>query len=140
MSENEDSKLSGLNDTADTTAEYDPKDIEQNKTLSLFAYLGILILIPLLGTKDSKFARFHCNQGLILIIAMIIWVVIHSAIMAILGVIFLSGAGWKIYSVIGTILSLVYIVFTVLAIIGIVNALNGRTKELPIIGKYKLLK
>ena len=30
--------------------------------------------------------------------------------------------------------------FTVLAVIGIINALNGRAKELPIIGKYRLLK
>ena len=40
----------------------------------------------------------------------------------------------------GTVLNLVYIVFTVLAVIGIINALNGRAKELPIIGKYRLLK
>ena len=31
-------------------------------------------------------------------------------------------------------------IMAVLAIIGIINALNGRTKELPIIGKFKILK
>ena len=31
-------------------------------------------------------------------------------------------------------------VFAVLAVIGIINAVNGRAKELPLIGKYRLLK
>ena len=32
------------------------------------------------------------------------------------------------------------LVFLVLAVIGIINAANGRAKELPVIGKIKLLK
>ena len=139
MSDNSENKLSGLNNTADTTAEYDPKDIEQNKTLSLFAYLGILVLIPLFGAKESKFARFHCNQGLILLITLIGWAVVYNVLMAIFRAILWNGVGWRLYSLLDTILSLVYIVFTVLAIIGIVNTLNGKAKELPVIGKYKLL-
>ena len=39
-----------------------------------------------------------------------------------------------------TILGLVWIVFGVLAVIGIINALKGKAKELPFIGKIKLLK
>lgn len=140
MQDNYENKLSGLNNTADTTADYDPKDIEQNKTLSLFAYLGILIVIPLFGTKESKFARYHCNQGLILLISIISWGIVHNMLMAIFRVLLLNGALWRIYSLLGSILSLVYILFTVLAILGIVNALNGKAKELPIIGKFKLLK
>lgn len=37
-------------------------------------------------------------------------------------------------------LGLVNIIFLVLAIIGIVNAVNGKAKELPIIGKYRVIK
>ncbi len=140
MSDNTENKFSQLNNTADTSAEYDSKDIEQNKMLSLFAYLGILIVVPLFGAKDSKFARFHCNQGLILLIALIGWAVVYNVLMAIFRVIMFNGALWRVYSLLGMILGLVYIVFTVLAIIGIVNALNGKAKELPLIGKYKLLQ
>ena len=32
------------------------------------------------------------------------------------------------------------IVFIVLVIIGIINVVNGEMKELPIIGKYRLIK
>jgi uncharacterized membrane protein len=133
-------KLSKLNDTADTTAKFDPNDIEQNKMMSLLAYLGILVFVPLLAAKNSKFARYHSNQGFILLIFCMGWVIIHRVLMAIFRVIFLNGTHWRIYSLIDTVLSLIYVVFTILAVIGIINVFNGRAKELPVIGKYKLLK
>ncbi len=139
MTDNTENKLSKLNDTADTTAQFDPKDIEQNKVMALLSYLGILVLIPIFAAKESKFARFHAGQGLNLLIALVAWAIVHRVAMAILGAILLPDA-WRVYSLLGTILSLIYIVFTVLAIIGIINALNGKAKELPVIGKYKLLK
>ena len=51
----------------------------------------------------------------------------------------LYAISWRL-AFIGTILSAVSIAFFVLMIIGIVNAANGRAKELPVIGKYRLLK
>ena len=84
---------------------------------------------------------FHANQGLLLCIAMFGWIIADSVLTALLRAILWRGLGlWSIYSLCGTVLNLVYIVFTVLAVIGIINALNGRAKELPIIGKYRLLK
>ena len=41
---------------------------------------------------------------------------------------------------IATLFSLLGIVFLVLDIIGIINAANGKAKELPVIGKYRILK
>ena len=63
-------KFNEFNNTADTTAEYDAQDIEKNKVMALLAY--IIFLIPLLAAKDSKFARFHTNQGLVLFLGGII--------------------------------------------------------------------
>lgn len=57
-------KLSGMNKTADLTDQFDKADVEQNKVMAILAYFGILVLIPILAAKDSKFARFHANQGL----------------------------------------------------------------------------
>ncbi len=112
-----------LNNTKDTTAEFDPADIENNKVLCLFSYIGILFLIPLLACQDSKFARYHVNQGIILFLANLILSAV--AIIPILG--WIAGG-------IGSIIAFV------LMIIGIINAVQGRAKELPIIGKYRLLK
>jgi len=41
---------------------------------------------------------------------------------------------------VGTLLGLVNLVFLVMLVLGIMNAVNGRAKELPVIGKFKILK
>ncbi len=130
-----------LNNTADNTAQFDPKDIEQNKVMALLSYLGILVLVPIFAAKESLFARFHANQGVVLCIALFGWIIVDSILSAILRAILWRGLGlWGLYVTVGTVLDLVYIAFTILAIIGIINTLNGRAKELPVIGKYKILK
>lgn len=129
MGEFED-KFNELNNTADTTAEFDQNDIENNKVMAILAYLSWLVLIPIFAAKESKFARYHVNQGLVLAIAEIVcWVAL-----GILGG--LPLIGW-IFRVIDGLFSLVCLIF---AVIGIVNAANGRAKELPIVGKFKIFK
>jgi uncharacterized membrane protein len=128
------SKISSLNDTEDTTSQYDAQDIQNNKAMAILAYLGILVLIPLFAAKESPFARFHTNQGLILCIAEIVYYIAYSILSSIL-----LAISWRLYFLV-TIIGLVGLVFLVLLIIGIANAANGKAKELPIIGKYKVLK
>lgn len=123
-------KFEEFNNTADTTNEFDANDIQQNKVMAVFAYLSWLVLIPIFGAKGSKFVRFHANQGLTLAIAEIIcWVVLGILVK-------LPMIGW-IFGLVEGVFSLVCLIF---AIIGIVNAANGRAKELPIVGKFKVLK
>ena len=55
-------KLQNLNNTADTTAEFDAQDITSNKAMAILAYFGPLVLIPIFAAKQSKFARYHSNQ------------------------------------------------------------------------------
>ena len=128
-------KLSALNETPDTTHEFDPQDIEKNKVMAILAYFGILVIIPILAAKESKFARFHSNQGLILLIAAILYSVAYS----ILNSIILS-ISWHliwIMSIIGLVCGLAFLAWFV---IGIINAAKGRAKELPLIGHFKILK
>ena len=116
-------KFNEFNNTADTTNEYDPADIENNKVMAVLAYFGILVLIPIFAAKESKFARFHANQGLVLWLA--------GIILGVIGVI----------PIIGTIISIVGSIATfVLFILGIINSATGKAKELPIIGKICLIK
>ena len=113
--------------TPDTTAEFDQSDIQQNKVMAVLAYFGLLFLVPLLAAKESKYAKFHTNQGLVIWIAGLIAGVVSS----ILAVIPVVGA------ILGALISLVMFA---LMIIGIINAATGKAKELPVIGKIKLLK
>lgn len=134
-------KLGNLNNTTDSTADFDKADIEQNKVMAMLSYFGILVFIPIFAAKDSKFARYHANQGLALLIALFGWWIVDYILTMLLRSLLWRGLGlWEIYSLCGMVLNLVYIVFTVLAVIGIINALNGKAKELPVIGKYKILK
>lgn len=127
-------KLTALNDTADTTGEFDAQDIAKNKVMAILAYFGPLVLVPIFGAKESKFARYHANQGLLLLIACIAWNIVSSILSSII-----IAISWRL-AFVTSLLSLVSLVFLVLAVIGIINAANGKAKELPIIGKFKLLK
>ncbi|WP_455667449.1 zinc-ribbon domain-containing protein [Phocaeicola sp.] len=132
--EQPENKLSEVMNTADTTAQFDAADVEKNKAMGVLAYLGILVLIPIFAAKDSPFARYHANQGLLLCISAIVYGVAYSILSSII-----LAISWRLYFLV-SILGLVGIVFAVLCVIGIINAMNGKAKELPFIGKYKILK
>ena len=123
-------KFDELNNTPDTTAEFSKDDIEQNRIMAVFAYLSWLVIIPLVAAKDSKFAKFHANQGLVLAITEIVIGVFLGVLrdIPVLGIIF---------SIAGSLLSLACFILMVL---GIINAANGKAKELPFIGKFRILK
>ena len=127
-------KVKNIGNTADTTTEYDANDINSNKAMAILAYFGPLVLIPLLAAKDSKFARFHANQGLLLLITSILYGFAYSVLSAVI-----LAISWRLYFIV-TIIGFLSVALTALAIIGIINAAGGKAKELPLIGKFKLIK
>ena len=119
-----------LVNTPDSTASFDPADVRQNKAMAILAYISVLVLIPLFLAKSSKFARFHCNQGLVLaILEVICWIVL-----GVLGG--LPLLGW-IFRLANGVLG---IAFLLLSILGIVNVVNERAKELPVVGGLRILR
>lgn len=106
----------------DFTEEQDEEDVNKNKVMAVLAYIGILVLIPLFCAKDSKFARFHTNQGLVLFVAGLV-----------------CGVLAKI-KIIGFVFRILGIVVIAMAIIGIIYAIQGKAKELPVVGNWKILK
>ena len=123
-------KLNELTNTEDSTSSYSPEDINNNKAMAILAYLSWLVLIPLFAARESPFARFHVNQGLALaIVEIICWIVF--GILSKIPII-----GW-LFVVVEWLVSLACLI---LAILGIVNAVNGRAKELPVVGKFRILK
>jgi uncharacterized membrane protein len=114
----------------DITAEFDKKDIEENKTMALLAYLSILVIVPILTAKGSKYAMFHVNQGLLLAVAEI---VVGAAI----GILAFIPVVGMIASLVGGIIGLVALI---LAILGIMSVVNGQAKKLPVIGDITIIK
>ncbi|MDD4657809.1 MAG: hypothetical protein PHW26_02060 [Eubacteriales bacterium] len=129
-----------------TTVYVDPQDAEKNKLFGILAYIPFLFLIPLFAAPDSKFSKYHANQGLLLtIVAVILWIIqkiINSIIVRVMyrnilrnpfG--YAAGGGFA-STVVGLI---VWAVITILAIIGIISANKGECKPLPVIGKFNLI-
>ena len=102
--------------------------------MAILAYIWILVLVPLFAAKESRFARFHSNQGLILLIMD----VILGVLISVLSAIFIA-ISWRL-AFISTILNLLWLPMLGLHILGIVNASSGKAKELPLVGKIKLIK
>ena len=128
--------MANILDMPDTTSYYSRSDIEGNKLMAVLSYLGILVLIPILAAKDSPFAKFHATQGLNLLIVSVAWSIVSGIIGAILGAI-----GVTFLSVLWSIITLlVSIVIFLTMVIGIINAAQGKAKELPIIGGFRILK
>ena len=128
--------MANILDMPDTTSYYSRSDIEGNKLMAVLSYLGILVLIPILAAKNSPFAKFHATQGLNLLIVSVAWFIVSVIIGAILGAI-----GVTFLSVLWSIITwLVSIVIFLTMVIGIINAAQGKAKELPIIGGFRILK
>ena len=85
------------------------QDVKDNKGITILSYIGILCLIPLLAKKDSRFAKFHAKQGLVILIGeLFTWI---------------PFVGWMLG-----------IFLFVLSVMGIVNVLGGKYTKLPIVG------
>jgi uncharacterized membrane protein len=118
-----------------TAAASDASDADANKAMGILAYIFLLFIVPLIVARQSKFAMYHTNQGLILFIAGFILSV---------GISILGGAllvipylGWILYMGISSAASLGWLVF---AVLGIINAAQGACKPLPIIGNFTIIK
>ena len=113
------------------------EDIQQNKTMAIIAYF--IFFIPLLAAKESRFARYHANQGLILLIAYVALGIVQSILTAILfaAMTFGSFGALGIFSLIFT---LVYLGLAALGIMGIVNAAQGKVKPMPLIGGITIIR
>jgi uncharacterized membrane protein len=108
--------------TARPKAHSDGNDVSNNKTMAILAYF--LFFIPMLGSKKSKFAMFHANQSLILLI-------ISVGSNLVIGMI--PGVGGALSGLIG-------LGVFILWVMGILNAANGEVKPLPLVGGYTLIK
>lgn len=120
-------------------------DVSSNKVIALFSYLGILLLIPLFARKTSAYCRYHVYQGFPLALIHIVYSLVTQIFLTILNAIFPGGYNYYgvyvhsgVYTVFNVLFSIIGIFFFVLAIIGIVNAVSGKKKELPLLGKLRV--
>ncbi|RPF51064.1 DUF4870 domain-containing protein [Aquisalibacillus elongatus] len=112
-----------VKENEEVKSEETSKDAEENKGMGVVAY--IIFFIPLLAAKESEFAMYHANQGLLLLLTAIIINTVGTIIPII---------GWLLILPLGNLF-----VF-ILWILGIINSARGQMKPLPLIGKFEILK
>ncbi len=120
--------------TEDVTEQFAEEDVnnQTNKILAALSYIPLLFLLPMFLSKDSKFAIFHANQGIILFVVDFVVGVIAT----IIG--FVPLLGGLVAGIVGGVGGLCCLA---LAILGILNVFNGKAKKLPLIGNlFTVLK
>lgn len=99
-------------------------DVRENRALCYLCYFGPLFLVPYLLRRESEFVRFHSNQGLLLLIA-IVAVSVLSKILPFLG--------WLVRLIGG-----LYVISSFIK--GLVSVSRGEKNKLSVIGDITLLK
>jgi uncharacterized membrane protein len=101
---------------------FEAEDIEKNKVLSALAYL--LFFIPLLAAPESKYGKFHANQGLLNLILAVVGGIVLTVIPII---------GWML-------LPLFNLGILAIDLWGAYNAYTGKAIEMPVYGNIEILK
>jgi uncharacterized membrane protein len=118
-------------------------DIQQHKGLAVLGY--VCFVIPLVAAPNSRFARYHANQGLLTFLALIAATVGAGAVLTgrwILGLLLARVAllDWFFFCGLSLLAVALLVGWIALVIQGILNAANGDTKPLPVIGHWQLIK
>lgn len=115
-------------DPYDHTAEFDPKDVSENKVISMLVYLmgAIGIVIALLASNTSPYAAFHVRQALKFTVVEIL-----SSICALL-------LFWTFIFPIAY--GVLILVLTVIKFICFFQICSGKAKEPAIIRSLKFLR
>lgn len=112
----------------DHTAEFDPKDVSDNKVIAMLVYLlgAVGILLALIGSSNSPYAAFHVRQSLK-------FMVIETLLAIVTAILF-----WTIIVPIaaGIFMGVLFVV----KIICFVSICKGEAKEPAIIRSFKFLK
>ena len=105
----------------DYAVRFDKETSDQARISCAIAYL--FFFVPIVMHPESKFARYHCNQGLILLILE-----------------FLGIVGLAEIPKVGGVLSFLCLLFCLFCLVrGMVLALRGKAKRIPFFGKLVIV-
>ena len=110
------------------------QDVGNNRMIAVLAYLGVLAVMLFLMEKKSEFVRYHMGQGITLLVLEIVYGIVYQFLTA--AVLLIS---WRLYFIV-RIVGCTAVIFPALALIGIMNVVNGQEKELPVIGKIRVVR
>ena len=115
-------------DPKDHTAEFDPRDIPDNKVIAMLMYLSsfIGIIIAALTANASPYVSFHMRQALKFMVVEILVGILTALTF------------WTIVTAVGAVV--IYGILFVCKIICFFQICSGKAKEAPIISNFGFLK
>lgn len=129
-----------LVDTKDHVSEYTKEEIDNYRGSALLSYIPFVSLYHLAtgNYKKSEFLKFHMNEGLTLTILFVIVVIISR----VLTIVFRRNSLIvnDIPMVVEAIIAILYFSCMMFMLFGLLNTANNKSKELPIIGKIRIIK
>ena len=140
MSDKAIEKVENIINTKDHDYEFISDDVNKYKKNAVLCYLPLIVLYFIFSKKhkESKYMLFHCNQGLLCSICFAIAFIVN-----IISNIIFDGKDLVTNTtptIVSFIIYLLYCISFILSIFGIVNTLNGKSKEIYVIGNIKILK
>lgn len=122
--------------TKDETSCFKQSDIESNSTLAVLSYIPFMFFIPMIIKPTSGYLRYHGIQGLTMFLTFAGLEFVDVLLCAIANAAVPGVAGSYISIAVTLIANLCVLL---LIAIGIANAVKGYARELPIIGRIRLL-
>lgn len=122
--------------TKDETSCFKQSDIESNSTLAVLSYIPFMFFIPMIIKPASGYLRYHGIQGLTMFLTFAGLEFVDVLLCAIANAAVPGVAGSYISIAVTLIANLCVLL---LIAIGIANAVKGYARELPIIGRIRLL-
>ena len=121
-------------------SEFTTDDINKNKNNALICYIPFVCLYFVFngGIKKSAYLKYHANQGLDLTI---LSVLVYFGT-KVLSSIFEEDA-FLVNSIptwLEVIIAIMYFICFLYMLFGVISTVNGTSRELPIIGKIKLIR
>lgn len=130
-----------LINTTDYTSYFGTNEVKQYKNFATLCYIPLVALYFKFFKKldaKSKYMQYHIKEGTNLTLLWIFAIVISRVLYTLFTKKYLMSEetpGWVSF-----ITYVLYCLAIVITIVGLYRTSNGKSKDLPIIGKYKFLK
>lgn len=123
--------------SASNQEEKSEADLGNHRAMAILAYIPVLVIVPLVFGQQSRFVRYHTNQGFILFLLEALRWGIMRVLYTGLPLMFQSHPMLSFFGFVNGVISFL---FLALAIVGVLHVASGHCEELPVIGKYRVIE
>jgi uncharacterized membrane protein len=133
-------KWMGIPDESVAAPSGTDSDLNRQKFSSIVGYVPGLFFVPLIVESKSHFCRFHANQGLLVLLVMLLPQTVLPVLVRIFASVLPSFILVNIWPTFGLLASIVNPVVFFLAALGAWHSFHLRCVRLPVIGGFNIIK